>query len=252
MALQSTGSARDKLAAGTTAQRPSLGSSDMGSIRYNSSTKKMEYWDGTKWVKIMIDTVIGNGQINVSAGNGISVSGSNGTANQTGNTTRTVTADMTYINNHVGNGQINVNAGTGIKVSGTNAKANQSTNTTRTVAFDTTWGDARYALASGGGGGAKVWCTYDGGGNIKRQSGGITNKENHSTANYLKYYNLKTSVGTDAAVLVSGPMTDKGNHGRMKTNTKMLLKYDNSAHSVNTGGTGEPELNKTGGFAIFA
>ena len=94
-----------------------------------------------------IPAAANNGQINVSGGAGITASGSNATANQSGNTTRTLAIDTAWLgtwldNNHalpaVGNGQININGGSGISASGNNATANQSGNTTRTLAVDNT------------------------------------------------------------------------------------------------------------------
>ncbi len=104
---------------------------------------------------------IGDGNINISAGNGLTATGDNATANQTGNTTRTLTAkagnstilvdadgikvqnanitpDYGNINNTptIGNGAINVNAGNGLTASGSNATANQSGTTTRTLTVD--------------------------------------------------------------------------------------------------------------------
>ena len=101
---------------------------------------------------------IGNGSINISAGNGLGVSGNNATANQTGDTTRTLTAvagnssilvdaDGIKVQNAnitpdygniintptIGNGTINVNAGNGLSVAGDNATANQTGDTTRTL-----------------------------------------------------------------------------------------------------------------------
>ena len=49
MALFSTGTNSDKLAAGTTAERPVLALTDAGSIRFNTDLGQMEQWDGTAW-----------------------------------------------------------------------------------------------------------------------------------------------------------------------------------------------------------
>ena len=95
-------------------------------------------------------TAPGDGQINVNAGNGLEASGDNATANQAGNTTRTLTAkagdntitvdgDGIKVNTAnlptvtPGDGQINVAAGNGLEASGDNATANQTGNTTRTL-----------------------------------------------------------------------------------------------------------------------
>ena len=50
MALHSSGTGSDKLAAGTTAQRPTLTASDVGSIRFNTDISAFENWNGTQWV----------------------------------------------------------------------------------------------------------------------------------------------------------------------------------------------------------
>lgn len=106
---------------------------------------------------------VGNGQINVSGGTGITASGNNATANQSGNTNRTLSVDTDWLgtwlgNNYplpsVGNGQINVNGNSGITASGDNARANQSGNTTRTLSVNTSWlennwSDARYVNKGG-------------------------------------------------------------------------------------------------------
>lgn len=95
-------------------------------------------------------TAPGDGQINVNAGNGLEASGSNATANQASNTTRTLTAkagdntitvdgDGIKVNTAnlpvvtPGDGQINVAAGNGLEASGSNATANQTGDTTRTL-----------------------------------------------------------------------------------------------------------------------
>ena len=95
-------------------------------------------------------TAPGDGQINVNAGNGLEASGDNATANQAGNTTRTLTAkagdntitvdgDGIKVNTAnlpvvtPGDGQINVAAGNGLEASGSNATANQTGDTTRTL-----------------------------------------------------------------------------------------------------------------------
>ena len=50
MSLHSSGTGSDKLAAGTTAQRPTLTAGDVGSIRFNTDISAFENWDGTAWV----------------------------------------------------------------------------------------------------------------------------------------------------------------------------------------------------------
>ena len=111
--------------------------------------------DGIKVNTANLPTVsAGNGQINVNGGNGITASGDNATANQSSNTTRTlsvkagnntitVDSDGVKVNTAnlgmpgaANNGAINVEGGNGISASGANATANQSTATTRTLAID--------------------------------------------------------------------------------------------------------------------
>jgi hypothetical protein len=49
MALVSSGSGADKIAAGTTGERPAAVAADAGLIRFNSTLGEMERWDGTSW-----------------------------------------------------------------------------------------------------------------------------------------------------------------------------------------------------------
>ena len=81
---------------------------------------------------------IGDGQIIIDAGAGLTASGQNASANQTGDTTRTLQIDSTWLDNFVntnGNGAINVNAGSGIEATGSNATANQAGDTTRVISL---------------------------------------------------------------------------------------------------------------------
>ena len=116
---------------------------------------------------------IGNGSITLNAGNGLSASGDNATANQTGNTTRTlsvlpanstisVTASGIAVNNSaiapaysnvtgtptIGNGAIQINAGNGLSASGSNGTANQTGTTTRTLSAVAA--DNSISVAAGG------------------------------------------------------------------------------------------------------
>ncbi len=105
-------------------------------------------------IEAIVDSQAGDGQINVEAGEGLSASGTNATANQVGNTTRTlavktgngividggaVAIDPNFnLDGNItapGDGQINVNAGPGLEASGSNATANQTGNTTRTLSL---------------------------------------------------------------------------------------------------------------------
>jgi hypothetical protein len=49
MALISSGTGGDKIAAGTTNQRPAVTAADAGTIRFNKTEGSMERWDGTSW-----------------------------------------------------------------------------------------------------------------------------------------------------------------------------------------------------------
>ena len=90
-------------------------------------------------------TDIGDGNITLAQGTGISVTGSNATANQKGNSGWTVA-----VNNDValksdiptavepGNGAINLTGGTGIDVTGDNGTANQTSDSSQTISIDST------------------------------------------------------------------------------------------------------------------
>jgi hypothetical protein len=108
---------------------------------------------------------IGDGNIRFNAGNGLSETGSNATANQSANTTKTFSvqaADSTIdvgvggisVNISslgiplVGNGGINFNAGNGLSETGTNATANQTGSTTKT--FSVQASDSTITVGAGG------------------------------------------------------------------------------------------------------
>lgn len=65
----------------------------------------------TSWVRDLIEggTLVGDGQINFNAGNGLTSSGDNATANQTGNTTKTFTVQAADTTVSVAAGGISVN-----------------------------------------------------------------------------------------------------------------------------------------------
>ena len=128
---------------------------------------KADYIHNKPDIEAIVDSQAGDGQINVDAGVGLAASGTNATANQKTNTTRTlsvktgngiiidgsgnVTIDPNFnLDGNItdpGNGQINVEAGNGLSVTGANATANQTGNTTRTFTVKT--GDGITIDASG-------------------------------------------------------------------------------------------------------
>lgn len=92
MALFSTGTGGDKIAAGTTAQRPTVTAADAGMIRFNTTIGSMERWDGTSWdplpagdfVKIPGDTMTGNLNLpSLIASGSVKVGGTETTPNAT-------------------------------------------------------------------------------------------------------------------------------------------------------------------------
>ena len=124
------------------AKSPSVEQMEYGEIAVNYN-----HTDPVLFIRDSADNVIrltniqqiGDGQINVNVGTGLLASGSNATANQTGNTTRLLSIDETWLdtftNASVGNGAINVNPGLGISATGSNASANQTSNTTRVISL---------------------------------------------------------------------------------------------------------------------
>ena len=77
------------------------GAAASGSFTANQGTSSTLTLPAIRWQDISgAPTVPGaanDGQINVNAGDGLSASGSNATANQSGNTTRTLTVDSSVI-----------------------------------------------------------------------------------------------------------------------------------------------------------
>ena len=139
MALHSSGTGSDKLAAGTTAQRPTLTASDVGSIRFNTDISAFENWNGAQWVATdaggFLKLDASNGPVTgslgmtqnlsvsglVTAGNGVDINNSsialnpNGTASFGGVVTGTAgfvgnLTSTTIVNS---NGNIQLNTGNG-------------------------------------------------------------------------------------------------------------------------------------------
>ena len=121
------------------AKAPALEQMEYGelAVNYNSTDPVIFIRDSDdNIIRLTNIRPIGDGAINVDAGTGIIASGSNATANQISNTTRTLAIDSTWLIDFVnanGNGAININAGPGLEASGSNATANQSGDTTRVL-----------------------------------------------------------------------------------------------------------------------
>jgi len=94
MSLRSSGTGADQFAKGQTSQRP--GSPSKGDMRFNTNTTYMEYWDGSSWNRIAKPANINNGAVNVSVGAGIKQSGSNTSANQPNDKTKTLSFDQDW------------------------------------------------------------------------------------------------------------------------------------------------------------
>ena len=93
-----------------------------------------------KWDDIIGRPDVNDGQINIEGAEGITASGSNASANQSANTTRSLSIDAVWLNNWIGsnitpanNGKIEINGGDGITALGSNATANQPNDTVRTI-----------------------------------------------------------------------------------------------------------------------
>ena len=141
---------RSNVLENSAAKAPTASQMEYGeiAINYNAADPAIFIKDSTNQViRVTNLEEIGDGQINIDPGVGITASGSNAKANQTGNTTRVLGVNTTWLTDYINgwgttnvfNGQINVNAGDGLTASGSNGKANQSTNTTRILGIDTTW-----------------------------------------------------------------------------------------------------------------
>ena len=96
-----------------------------------------------------------DGQINMTGGTGIDVTGQNATANQANNTAWNVSIDDTVaLKSDIptpvvpGDGSITLNSGDGVKVTGNNATANQTNNTAWTVKTDNAYLNANLNFAT--------------------------------------------------------------------------------------------------------
>lgn len=121
-------------------------------VNYNSSDPVIFIKDSSNGI-IRLTNIqeIGDGQINIDPGVGLTASGQNGTANQSGNTVRILSVNTTWLDNYlngwgtvnVHNGRIQIEAGDGLTATGDNGRANQSGDTTRTL---TAVGDPGYGI----------------------------------------------------------------------------------------------------------
>ena len=142
---------RSNVLEGGKAKAPTAAQMEYGelAVNYNSNDPVLFIKDSSNGIiRLTNISPINDGQINVEAGDGLTATGSNATANQASNTTRTLEVDATWLTNFitdwagagsVNDGQINVDPGQGLVASGNNATANQATNTTRVLGVNTTW-----------------------------------------------------------------------------------------------------------------
>jgi hypothetical protein len=101
----------DVLAQGQ-AVAPAANQMEYGEVALNYNVNDVKLWTKASDNTIVsIVPTIGNGQINIDAGDGLTASGSNGTCNQTINTTRTLTVQAADNTIDVASGGIKVNTG---------------------------------------------------------------------------------------------------------------------------------------------
>ena len=139
---------RSNVLEGGTAKAPTAAQMEYGelAVNYNSTDPVIFIKDSSNGVIRLTNKDVYDGQINVDAGEGLTASGTNATANQSVDTTRTLRVDNIWLTNFitdwagagsVNDGQINVDAGPGLSASGLNATANQQNNTTRVLTVKT-------------------------------------------------------------------------------------------------------------------
>ena len=101
----------DVLAQGQAAA-PAANQMEYGEVALNYNVNDVKLWTKASDNTIVsIVPTIGNGQINIDAGDGLTASGNNGTCNQTINTTRTLTVQAADNTIDVASGGIKVNTG---------------------------------------------------------------------------------------------------------------------------------------------
>lgn len=99
MALNSQGTGADKVARGSNAQRPA---SPQGcDVRYNTNAQRIEYWDGgnSRWSSFAMESEVGNGQIQLTTGTGLTGGTTSTTANSSSDKTHTVSFDTAWGDN---------------------------------------------------------------------------------------------------------------------------------------------------------
>ena len=232
--------------------------------------------DGIKVNTANLPSISANdGQINVEAGDGLAATGTNATANQSTNTTRTLkvrAADNTIDVGGTGikvntanlglpaapnNGAINVDAGDGLTASGSNATANQATNTTRTLAV-------RLETASGlefNGGALRV----DAGNGLDTSSGLRVDIDSNSGLEFSSG-KLRVKAGNNITVDSSGVNSSGGSSGNflrkdvnettsgtlttrgfyLSSDANMMINSDGRARFSGLGVTGQPGSNDAG------
>ena len=208
----------------------------------------------------------GNGEINVNAGAGLSVSGANATANQTGNTTRTfavktgggiiidgsgnVAIDPAFnLDGNItppGNGQINVNAGNGLSVAGANATANQTATTTRTFTVKTGNG-----ITIDAGGNVAIDPAYNLDGNVTAPNNGVLTINDH-TGKSVGTFTANQAGPTTVALPkgFSGDYNDLANKPAINNGTLTVKNSDGStAGSFTANQAGATNLTLPKGFS---
>ena len=101
----------DVLAQGQ-AVAPTANQMEYGEVALNYNVNDVKLWTkASDNTVVSIVPTIGNGQINIDAGDGLTASGNNGTCNQTINTTRTLTVQAADNTIDVASGGIKVNTG---------------------------------------------------------------------------------------------------------------------------------------------
>ncbi len=96
MALNSQGTGADKFARGSTGQRPATPQGC--DIRYNTSLHRIEYWDGgnNRWSSFAMESEVGNGQIKLTTGTGLTGGTTSINANSGSSVTHTVSFDTAW------------------------------------------------------------------------------------------------------------------------------------------------------------